>query len=301
MDADRRRRRRPLRGRRQSAAVGRDEGTAERRRLPRRRRSTPTRCSRSTLASGRIRWYDQVVAARRARPGLHVAARARLGTARAAGRRRRARAGSVIAWDRRTHRRVWETRRRRAPQRRRAAAGDGRVSVCPGLFGGALTPMAVARGLVFVPVVDLCMRGSATGYESLGAVNIDQARAAASSSRSTLATRPRALAPIAARAAFGCATVAGDVVFAPTFEGASARSPPTPASRSGARASPRASTPARRWPADSWSSRRAPTREPAQPRLRRRRLRAALRRRPPSQGAIDSGPRERRALASMAP
>ena len=42
----------------------------------------------------------------------------------------------------------------------------GRSTVCPGLLGGVLTPLAVADGRVFVPVVDLCMRGSATGYEN---------------------------------------------------------------------------------------------------------------------------------------
>ena len=35
------------------------------------------------------------------------------------------------------------------------------VEVCPGLFGGALTPMAYADGRVFVPVVELCMQESA--------------------------------------------------------------------------------------------------------------------------------------------
>ena len=41
------------------------------------------------------------------------------------------------------------------------ALPESPVEVCPGLFGGALTPMAYADGRVFVPVVELCMVESA--------------------------------------------------------------------------------------------------------------------------------------------
>jgi outer membrane protein assembly factor BamB len=54
-------------------------------------------------------------------------------------------AGIVIAWDRDAHRRIWQTevgthRHDRGPLPRR------RVSVCPGLLGGVLTPMAYENG-----------------------------------------------------------------------------------------------------------------------------------------------------------
>ena len=70
-------------------------------------------------------------------------------------------AGRVIAWDRGTRRRRWATavglhRNDRGP------LPPHRVTVCPGLFGGVLTPMAYAEGRLFVPVVDLCGWGSAT-------------------------------------------------------------------------------------------------------------------------------------------
>ena len=123
----------------------------------------------------------------------------------------------MIAWDRRTHRRVW----RIAVGLHRNDAGPlpaKRVSVCPGLFGGALTPMAVARGLVFVPVVDACMLGSSTGYESLGAVNLIKRGRGELVALDLASGRVRWRRPLPAPL-FGCATVAADVVFAPTFEG----------------------------------------------------------------------------------
>jgi outer membrane protein assembly factor BamB len=81
-------------------------------------------------------------------------------------------AGAVIAWDRRTRERVWIT-----PvglhRHDEGSLPAKPVEVCPGLFGGVLTPMAAANGRVFVAVVNLCMRGSATGYEPLAGVDIE--------------------------------------------------------------------------------------------------------------------------------
>ncbi len=89
-------------------------------------------------------------------------------------------AGLVIAWNRSTHTRLWQTAvgihrndRGRLPRHP--------VSVCPGLLGGVETPMASAGGYLYVPVVDLCMRGSATGYERLDHVNVSAAGKARSS------------------------------------------------------------------------------------------------------------------------
>ena len=68
--------------------------------------------------------------------------------------------GHIFAWDRDTHERVWT----QAVGTHRNDVGplpETPVEVCPGLFGGALTPMAYADGRVFVPVVELCMRESA--------------------------------------------------------------------------------------------------------------------------------------------
>ena len=125
-------------------------------------------------------------------------------------------AGRVIAWDRDTHRRVWETavglhRNDRGPLPAR------RVTVCPGLLGGALTPLASAEGRLFVPVVDLCGWGSATGGQTLDEVDPSSGRgrlvALAAANGHRLWER-RLPSP-----AFGCATVSNDVVFTATFDG----------------------------------------------------------------------------------
>jgi outer membrane protein assembly factor BamB len=126
-------------------------------------------------------------------------------------------AGIAIAWDRTTHRRVWETkvgehRNDDGPLPRR------RETVCPGLLGGAETALAYADGTLFVPVVDLCMRGSAVGYEDLDTVNVMRrgrgelvALDAATGARRWVRTLPHA--------DFGCATVADGIVFTSTLDG----------------------------------------------------------------------------------
>jgi alcohol dehydrogenase (cytochrome c) len=126
-------------------------------------------------------------------------------------------AGVVVAWDRKTHRRLWQ-----------AKVGVHRsdhgplpakpVSVCPGLLGGVETPMALSGGRLFVPVVDLCMSGSAVGYEPLAGVNVGKRGRGelvaldASTGRTDWTLR-------LPQADFGCATVANGVVFTSTFDG----------------------------------------------------------------------------------
>ena len=131
-------------------------------------RSTPTRCSSSTggRAAALVRPGHS---ARRPRPRFRADADpCPRGRER---RRRRSRQGwARIAWDWSTHQRLWETsvgvhRNDEGPLPQR------RVSVCPGLLGGVETPMAYAGGRVFVPVIDLCSRGSATGYQDVATVD----------------------------------------------------------------------------------------------------------------------------------
>jgi alcohol dehydrogenase (cytochrome c) len=170
--------------------------------------------------SGRLRWYDQVVAHDVRDYDLNdspVLVRLGMGgrvrdVAFGAGK-----GGVVYAWDRTTGRRLWQT----AVGRHRNDHGPlpaRRVTVCPGLLGGVETPMAYARGRLFVPVVDLCMRGSATGYESLFSVDVTGRGRGALVALDAATGRPvwtrRFGTPL-----FGCATVANDVVFVPTFDG----------------------------------------------------------------------------------
>ena len=107
-------------------------------------------------------------------------------------------AGRVIAWSRSTRARVWST------SVGLASHDSGRclrasTSVCPGLLGGVETPLAVAGGRVFVPVVDLCFHESALGtsLSSFLATDYTKARGElvaldlATGSRSGLAGSPR--------------------------------------------------------------------------------------------------------------
>ena len=125
-------------------------------------------------------------------------------------------AGRVIAWDRTTRQRLWSTsvgvhRNDTGPLPRR------RVTVCPGLFGGVETPMAFARGRLFVPVVDLCGWGSAVARQEVTSIDPTRGRgrliALDAANGRTLWER-RLASPD-----FGCATVANDVVFTATFDG----------------------------------------------------------------------------------
>jgi outer membrane protein assembly factor BamB len=167
-------------------------------------------------SSGRLRWYDQVtphdvrdydfalppvIATVRGRPLVFGSGKG----------------GVVIAWSRRSHRRVWQTRvgkhlNDRGPLPLR------RVLVCPGLYGGVLTPMAFAQGTLFVPVVDLCMRGSATGYEPLAKVDV-HARGRGELVALSGATGKRLWSVKLPQPVFSCATVADGVVFTGSFDG----------------------------------------------------------------------------------
>lgn len=125
-------------------------------------------------------------------------------------------AGRVIAWNRSTHARMWTAtvglhRNDTGPLPARL------VSVCPGLLGGVETPMAYAHGTVFVPVVDLCMRGSAHGYVPLAHVDVRRGRGelvALDATTGRQIWRLRLPEPD-----FGCATVTGGVVFTSSFGG----------------------------------------------------------------------------------
>lgn len=125
--------------------------------------------------------------------------------------------GVVYTWDRSSGRRLWQTnvglhRNDLGPLPNR------RVTVCPGLYGGVETPMAYAAGRLFAPIVDLCMQGSATGYEPLGNVDVATRGRGELTAINAATGRPiwttRFPAP-----AFGCATVANDVVFTATLDG----------------------------------------------------------------------------------
>jgi alcohol dehydrogenase (cytochrome c) len=125
-------------------------------------------------------------------------------------------AGRVIAWDRGSRRRVWSAKVG-VHRNDEGLLPRRRVTVCPGLLGGVETPMAYAEGRVFVPVVDLCGWGSAVARQQVTSLDPSRGRGrlVALDARTGRTLWERRLpAP-----AFGCATVANDVVFAPAFDG----------------------------------------------------------------------------------
>lgn len=125
-------------------------------------------------------------------------------------------AGRVVAWNRATHARLWSRAvgthlHDLGPLPRRA------TTVCPGFLGGVLTPMAYARGLLYVPVVELCARESAITSPNAFARSPAEGKgvvyALAAGTGKTVWRRQLRSSP------FGCATVAGNAVVVPTYDG----------------------------------------------------------------------------------
>lgn len=166
-------------------------------------------------ASGKLLWYDQVtrhdirdydfqvspiVAEVGGRPVVFGAGKA----------------GRVVAWSRTSRARIWS----RAVGTHLHDLGPlpaRPTTVCPGFLGGVLTPMAYADDRLFVPVVELCSRESAITTPNAFARPPAQGRGAlyaldAATGR-TVWERTLSSSP------FGCATVARDAVFVPTFDG----------------------------------------------------------------------------------
>ncbi|MDX6442544.1 MAG: hypothetical protein QOE43_2273 [Gaiellaceae bacterium] len=165
--------------------------------------------------TGRLLWYDQVTRHDvrdydfEAPPILaNVAHRALVLGAGKAGR--------VIAWDADSHRRVW-TREVGLHRNDTGSLPASRTLVCPGLYGGVETPMALADGVLFVPVVDLCAYGSSRGYEPLSRLDptTGHGEFVALDAGTGRVIWHRTL-PLPD---FGCATAARDVVFTSTFDG----------------------------------------------------------------------------------
>ena len=125
-------------------------------------------------------------------------------------------AGLVIAWDRETRRRLW-TARVGLHRNDVGPLPRHEVTICPGLLGGVETPMAYADGRVFVPVVDLCAKGSAVTAQSIDSV--DPTRGTGLLVALDADTGRRLWLRRFPASAFGCATVANDVVFTATFDG----------------------------------------------------------------------------------
>jgi alcohol dehydrogenase (cytochrome c) len=163
--------------------------------------------------TGELRWHDQVTPHDVRDHDFHLPPLQAGGLVIGAGK-----AGRVIAWDRETRARAWETR---VGLHRNASGPLPRrpVSVCPGLLGGVETPMALARGRVFVPVVDLCFPLGSTGTRPGDFFRVDYAKGRGRLVALDAASGRRLWERRLPSPVFGCATVANDVVFTATYAG----------------------------------------------------------------------------------
>ena len=169
--------------------------------------------------TGRLKWYDQVTPHDVRDHDFQlppILAELAVGGAQRQVVFGGGKAGIVIAWDRATRKRLWQT----VVGVHRNDSGPlppKRVTVCPGLLGGVETPMAYDGSRVFVPVVDLCAWGSATGYQAYTSVDPSKGRGEflALDAASGRVLWRRALD----QPDLGCATVASGVVFTSTFDG----------------------------------------------------------------------------------
>jgi alcohol dehydrogenase (cytochrome c) len=126
--------------------------------------------------------------------------------------------GRVIAWNRSTRAKAWST----AVGLHLHDVGSLPLTptkVCPGLLGGVETPLAVADGRVFVPVVDLCFTESAVGTSTAGFLTTDYTKGRGALVALDLKTGKHLWAKQLPSADFGCATAANDVVFTATYAG----------------------------------------------------------------------------------
>ncbi|HEX6762817.1 MAG TPA: PQQ-binding-like beta-propeller repeat protein [Gaiellaceae bacterium] len=88
------------------------------------------------------------------------------------------------------------------------------VVYCPGDLGGVLTPMAETRGVLYVPWVDVCFKGSATGLVAYGG------KAGGGIEAIEAATGAVLWKHRFDNLDAGAATIADDVVFTSTYKGA---------------------------------------------------------------------------------
>jgi alcohol dehydrogenase (cytochrome c) len=121
--------------------------------------------------------------------------------------------GFVVAFRASNGRRIWTLPIGRHNRYQAGPLPAEPALYCPGSLGGVLTPMAESRDLLYVPWIDLCFRGSATGLvgagkPSSGLAAVDTATGAVRWKH----TFKRAIDS-------GAATVADNVVFTSTTNG----------------------------------------------------------------------------------
>jgi outer membrane protein assembly factor BamB len=122
--------------------------------------------------------------------------------------------GQVIAFDAAGGKRLWTLAVGKHNKYEYGPLPKTPVVYCPGSLGGVLTPMAEAHGVLYVPWVDVCFKGSATGLAAGGPRTAIGGIAAVDATTGAILWK-RILPDIDS----GAATVANDVVFTSTYNG----------------------------------------------------------------------------------
>ena len=122
--------------------------------------------------------------------------------------------GQVIAFDANDGKEFWTLAIGKHNTHEHGALPAKPVVYCPGSFGGVLTPMAEALGIVYVPWIDVCFKGSATGLAAGGPHTATGGLAAVDAATGAIIWK-RTLPHIDS----GAATIANNVVFTSTYNG----------------------------------------------------------------------------------
>ena len=166
--------------------------------------------------TGKLLWYRQVTAHDLRDHDFQDSPI--LVTVRSHGRRTEAvigagKSGFVVAFRASDGKRLWTLSVGRHNRYQSGPLPTKPVLYCPGSLGGVLTPMAEAHGVLYVPWIDLCFRGSATGLAA-GGGKPGGGLAAVDAATGAVRWKHRFRTLDA-----GAATVADDVVFTSTFDG----------------------------------------------------------------------------------
>lgn len=122
--------------------------------------------------------------------------------------------GEVIAFDAADGRRLWMLAIGKHNRYEYGPLPAKPVVYCPGSLGGVLTPMAEARGVLYVPWIDVCFKGSATGLAAGGPHTATGGLAAVDAATGAIIWK-RTFPAIDS----GAATIANNVVFTSTYAG----------------------------------------------------------------------------------
>jgi outer membrane protein assembly factor BamB len=121
--------------------------------------------------------------------------------------------GLVVAFNAANGKRLWVRAIGKHNKNEYGLLPNKPVVYCPGSLGGVLTPMAEARGVLYVPWIDVCFKGSATGLANPHTTNAGGLAAVDVMTGAIIWKRPLPYLDA------GAATIANNVVFTSTYDG----------------------------------------------------------------------------------